>query len=918
MYVIPDASDAFKWTGVLFVHRGYFASGVFSFTLSIPTTYPAAPPTVTFQTDCFHPLIDPTSGRFALASRFPSWRPRVDFLFHVLHYLKAAFKRASLDELREASCLNKEAYRLYRDQNTLFAKLAAQSAMLSITDASLFGSGSRGASGGRSGIKFRKLEDGEEEVLKEKLEKEGKARLVRREIGMGAPLKQHLKLKSHSYPHRSERFPYPLNLPRDRARRTAALGMPTATRAVIFTFALLVAFAALAGPIILFSAPRKDQNAFRTRGPSILRASAGPGVSHVAAAGPDEYLLGTGIGDITGPIVGINMMGYAEITQSGTGLHMRQRARAFIVVDGAERILFVNLDCAMGDSGITRAFLAKLEKLYPGVYSEKNVALVGTHAHAGVGGYLENFLPQVTSLGFVPETFDAIVAGAITATQRAHESLAPGRLSLGKSTLLDSNLNRSPTAYLENPAEERARYEYDVDKDFSLLQFNDTATGTSKGFLSFFAVHGTSLNNKNTLISGDNKGMAAFLSESQYDPSSLPGENKFVAGYAQSNMGDVTPNTEGAWCDDPGKPWDNQRCEPLHSTCGGSVMTCHARGPGFPSDYDSNRIIGTNQHEAAMKLMKSPDLTPISGPVMSVHQYVNMASYSFKAVDGSSANLCPAALGHGFAAGTTDGPGADLSTVYGGNATSANPLLDLFIKDGLTPTPSPEQVACHAPKEILFNTGFAHVPYNWSPAIVALQMFRLGQVVIILVPTELTTMAGRRLRESVRNELISKGVIGPDGLVLIGAIANGAYSHYTATREEYQVQRYEGGLLACFSVERSKLTQVQPKAHQQFSDLGHWKPGVGYDGSGLGKRYGQVIKDVRTDASYAAGNTVAVTFIGANPRNDLRHEQSFFTIQTNLSGDWKTVKTDSHPSTTFEWVQTNTVSTAFADDVALP
>ena len=84
----------------------------------------------------------------------------------------------------------------------------------------------------------------------------------------------------------------------------------------------------------------------------------------------------------------------------------------------------------------------------------------------------------------------------------------------------------------------------------------------------------------------------------------------------------------------------------------------------------------------------------------------------------------------------------------------------MFVKDGLTPTPSAEQIACHAPKKILFNTGCAqgpcktllklltlllhcadaHVPYDWSPAIVALQMFRVGQVVIILAPTEFTTM----------------------------------------------------------------------------------------------------------------------------------------------------------------------------------
>ena len=83
---------------------------------------------------------------------------------------------------------------------------------------------------------------------------------------------------------------------------------------------------------------------------------------------------------------------------------MRQRARAFIVAEASNssnRIVFLNTDTAMGDSGIRRGILAALEQQFPGVYSESNVAVVGTHQHSGVGGYLENLLPQVTSLGFV-------------------------------------------------------------------------------------------------------------------------------------------------------------------------------------------------------------------------------------------------------------------------------------------------------------------------------------------------------------------------------------------------------------------------------------------------------------------------------------------------------------------------------------
>lgn len=88
---------------------------------------------------------------------------------------------------------------------------------------------------------------------------------------------------------------------------------------------------------------------------------------------------------------------------------MRERARAFVIAEASNpsnRVLFLNLDIGMGDSGIRRGILAELQQQFPGVYSETNVATVGTHQHSGAGGYLENLLPQVTSLGFVNVGFD--------------------------------------------------------------------------------------------------------------------------------------------------------------------------------------------------------------------------------------------------------------------------------------------------------------------------------------------------------------------------------------------------------------------------------------------------------------------------------------------------------------------------------
>lgn len=153
----------------------------------------------------------------------------------------------------------------------------------------------------------------------------------------------------------------------------------------------------------------------------------------------------------------------------------------------------------MGDTGVRRSIVAQLSSQFPGVYTDSNIAFVGTHQHSGVGGYLENLLPQLTALGYVKQTADAIVAGTVRAVQQAHASLAPGKLSLGNTTILDANINRSPTAYLANPAAERARYQFDQDKDMTVLRFDDTS-GKARGLLSFFAVHGTRIYEVGTVM----------------------------------------------------------------------------------------------------------------------------------------------------------------------------------------------------------------------------------------------------------------------------------------------------------------------------------------------------------------------------------------------------------------------------------
>jgi len=109
----------------------------------------------------------------------------------------------------------------------------------------------------------------------------------------------------------------------------------------------------------------------------------------------------------------------------------------------------------------------------------------------------------------------------------------------------DGNLSRSLYAYLANPESERAKYSTDVDKEMTVLKFKRASDSKSIGVLTWYAVHGTSMLENNTHVSGDNKGVAATMFEKAMkdDASAAPG---FVAGFSQANVGDTTPNVLGA------------------------------------------------------------------------------------------------------------------------------------------------------------------------------------------------------------------------------------------------------------------------------------------------------------------------------------------------------------------------------------
>ncbi|KAL1310514.1 hypothetical protein AAFC00_000799 [Neodothiora populina] len=671
----------------------------------------------------------------------------------------------------------------------------------------------------------------------------------------------------------------------------------------------------------------------------------------------DQYLVGAGKADITGPVVEINMMGYADPNQLGSGLRQRLYSRAFIIGSTdkpQDRFVYLVLDTQSGDTAVRHGILDSLRSMGPeyAVYGSQNVAVTGTHSHSGPGAWLNYLLPQITSRGFSKQSYEAIVQGAVASIKRAHDSLTPGRLNFGTVRVDDANINRSPYAYLANPESEREKYQGSVDKSLTLLKLRRDSDGKDVGVLTWFPVHGTSMLGNNTLITGDNKGVAAYLFE-KYAEGLDSASDGLVAGFSQANVGDTSPNVRGAYCEsgeDAGK-----QCDFKSSLCGGKNGPCHGRGPHWGLDDGGTAsafAIGRRQYLGARSIYESMvkktsdevEFESVRGTtVRSLHTFVDFANRTFVLSNGTLGRTCAAALGYSFAAGTTDGPGAFDFKQNNPGDPNANPFW--AVVGNSLHSPGPDQIDCQGVKPILLDVGETMSPYQWSPNIVDIQLLRVGQLLIIVSPGEATTMAGRRWKDALASSAVGSWAEGSSEspFVVLGGPAN-SYTHYITTEEEYGVQRYEGAstlygpntLEAYINLTLSRLPYLSAAAQTSndtslppfAASLPRLSPGpqppintnvslsfiqpVVLDRAPLFKSFADVVDDVRPRYSLSSSSApvISATFVGANPRNNLRLNGTFAAVEKHNQqlGIWQQVRSDADWSLVYEWKRTSSVA----------
>ncbi|HNN01508.1 MAG TPA: neutral/alkaline non-lysosomal ceramidase N-terminal domain-containing protein, partial [Turneriella sp.] len=291
-------------------------------------------------------------------------------------------------------------------------------------------------------------------------------------------------------------------------------------------------------------------------------------------------------------------------------------------------------------------------------------------------------------------------------------------------------------------------------------------------------------------------------------------------------------------------------------------------------------------------------------------------------IDALDVDTVPAAMGASFLAGSTEDnesqvkifhDGATVDSLQG-HQKALTSVIDSAFGAVWPKTLSEDYIKGQAPKKILVPTGLATWDGNpWTPQVLPVQVVRIGQLALAAQPTEITTMAGRRVRETVVQALSQAGVTHA-----VVASHSNAYSSYVTTPEEYTAQEYEGAsthfgphTLDGFLQEFKRLGEaiatgsavaqgLYPKDYK-LTQL-TLQPGVVYDAAPRGKKFGDVLVDA--EANYRKGAKISVEFVGAHPRNDLLTMSDFAVVEKKSAGGFSHVLGDRDPQLTFHWQRT--------------
>jgi len=499
--------------------------------------------------------------------------------------------------------------------------------------------------------------------------------------------------------------------------------------------------------------------------------------------------------DITPP-PGVGLAGNGPEGAEARGYRLRLYARVLVLADGGgNRLALVVADLPLSSALLHRR-VAALTARTDGIGADRLVIAV-THTHAGPGHFFEaaGYNDQGSSVaGFDPVMVDSLTARMARAVHAAVADLRPARVAWGSRAVWGATRIRSLPAMLRNipmptapdaPAGLAPEYQL-VDPELAMLRVDqrESASGAFRpaGAFSIFAMHGTGNAPSNDLLDADIQGLVERRLERHIDPDGgfVP---RAVYLFANGAEGDVSP----AW--PPQSRCNVPTLAPLPALDGPFTRTLWEwRSP-------------TATHLASCRHAARAAISVIGKRVG------DDAVALFDALGAALTDRLP--LGRAFATlslrdsahalGICAEPALGLSTLVGADDAHTRiqgwllfGLFDVGFKQG---SPNPDVPGCQAHKRQLFDAAFGGLPNHLFisgnlPSYAQVMVLRLGDRVIGAVPGEVTTTAGRRMREQMLASARGAGLPVNDALIL--GHANG-YLEYITTAEEYTAQYYEGG-----------------------------------------------------------------------------------------------------------------------------
>jgi neutral ceramidase len=519
------------------------------------------------------------------------------------------------------------------------------------------------------------------------------------------------------------------------------------------------------------------------------------------------YTIGVGKKEITGNFEGIGMLGYGKDGNDVLGSETALYSRAFVFEYDQQVFVLVNAELCFFTLPLRRAILQRLQQKYPDTFCENNVMLTAQHTHSAPGGIADRVFYNTSIPGFKQEVFEAYTEAVLASIESAWLIKQNGRIFYQEEAFdagIKVAFNRSLKAFNANKEIQHKFSNRDknlaVDRSMKLMHFEDES-GEMLGAINWFGVHATSVSNDNTKICSDNKGYAAFISE-QYVYKKT--NKQFVHAFAQEAAGDVSPNYV----------WDKQKK--------------WMRGP-YENDFESARHNGQLQADKAHQILAQKNKKSLKTQIDSHTLYFDWGNITAdpKYTGGKKrATTSPACIGMSFFSGTQEGPGVprwllqvirpilEFGKLFEKTLYRASlPKLEKKALDQKFEAQSPKALAMELGKgrifwvskmsRVFFVPDFVDPLVKmfrrlgregvldkdpWGPTILPLQLSIIGTVAIAGIPAEITTMAGRRLRQSLLEALAQKGI----EKIILSPYAN-AYAGYITTEEEYQLQYYEGG-----------------------------------------------------------------------------------------------------------------------------